>query len=376
MKIFLAGGGTGGHFTPLMAVADALNVIAEQEKIAKMDLVFISDSPYDSNLLLQKGVRFKKIYAGKIRRYFSLLNIVDFFKTIAGLFKAIWSIYLDFPDVIFSKGGYASFPVVFAARIFGIPLIVHESDVVPGRVNKWSGKFAKRIAVSFPRAAKYFPKEKTALTGIPIRRELLTPAGKSGAKDFYNLEEDVQTIMIIGGSQGSKRINDNFLDIVPELVKKFQIIHVTGKNNFKDVQERVSIILKDSQYKTRYHVFDFMDVTQMRMAYGAADLIVSRASATSIFEIAVSGVASILIPLPKAAQDHQKENAYAFAETGACDVIEEFNLSPHLLQSEIEKLLSDKEKLAKMGEAAKKFAKPDAAEKIAREIITLALEHA
>jgi len=376
MRIFLAGGGTGGHFTPLMAVADALNQISEQEKIAKMDLVFISDAPYDENLLLQKGIRFKKIYAGKVRRYFSLLNITDFFKTIAGLFKALWNIYLDFPDVIFSKGGYASFPVVFTARIFGIPLIIHESDTVPGKVNKWSGKFAKRIAISFPQSAKYFPKEKIAMTGIPVRKELLTPASKSGAKDFFNLEEGIQTVMIISGSQGSKSINNNFLEIIPELLKNFQIIHITGKNNFKDVESAVSVIIKDSQYKTRYHIFDFMDVTQLRMAYGAADLVVSRASGTCIFEIAASGLPSILIPLPKAAQDHQKENAYVFAETGACDVIEEHNLSPHILQSEIEKLLTNKERLLRMAEAAKNFAKPDAAEKIAREIIILALEHA
>ena len=255
MKIFLAGGGTGGHFFPLMAVVDALSAIAEQEKIVKMDLVFISDSPYDSNILLQKGIRFKKIYAGKIRRYFSLLNITDVFKTGIGLLKALWSIYLDFPDVIFSKGGYASFPTIFAARIFGIPLIIHESDAVPGRVNKWSGKFAKRIAISFPQVAKYFPKEKIALTGIPIRKELLMPAAKSSAKEFLNLEENIQTIMVIGGSQGSKRINDNFLDIVPELVKKYQIIHQTGKNNIKEVEGRISIILEKSPYKSRYPCF-------------------------------------------------------------------------------------------------------------------------
>lgn len=375
MKIFLAGGGTGGHFYPLVAVADALHAIAEQEKIVKIDLVFISDSPYDSNLLLQKGVRFKKIYAGKIRRYFSFLNIVDIFKTLFGLFKALWSIYLDFPDVIFSKGGYASFPTVFAARIFGIPLIIHESDAVPGRVNKWSAKFAKRIAISFLQVAKYFPKEKIALTGIPIRRELLTPAGKLGAKEFLNLEENIQTIMVIGGSQGSKRINDNFLDIVPELVKKYQIIHITGKNNIKEVEERISVLLEKSPYKSRYHVFDFLDISRIRMAYGAADLVVSRAAATSIFEISASGAPSILIPLSKAAQDHQKENAYAFAAKGAADVIEEHNFSPHLLQSEIERLLASKDKLKEMSEAAKKFSKSDAAEKIAREIITLALSH-
>jgi len=376
MKIFLAGGGTGGHWTPLMAVADALNVIAEQEKIAKMDLAFISDSPYDEQLLLQKGIRFKKIYAGKVRRYFSFLNFIDFFKTLVGLLKALFSVYLDFPDVIFSKGGYASFPAVFAARVLGIPLIIHESDIIPGKVNKWSAKFAKRIAISFPSAAQYFPEEKTALTGIPIRKELLTPAGKPGAKEFFGLEWDPQTIMVIGGSQGCKKINDIFLDIVPELAKKYQIIHVTGKKNIDEVNARISILLDKSPYKSRYHVFDFLDVTQMRMAYGAADLAVSRASATSIFEIAVSGLPSILVPLPKAAQNHQKENAYAYAAANAADVIEEPNLTPHLLQSEIEKLLEDKDKLKTMSEGAKKFAKPDAAEKIAREIITLALEHA
>ncbi len=375
MKIFLAGGGTGGHFYPLMAVVDALSAIAEQEKIVKMDLVFISESPYDSNLLLQKGIRFKKIYAGKIRRYFSLLNIVDIFKTFIGLIKAIWNIYLDFPDVVFSKGGYASFPTVFAAWLFRIPLIIHESDAVPGIINKWSAKFAKRIAISFPQVAKYFPSQKIALTGVPIRKELLTPAAKSSAKEFLNLEENVQTIMVIGGSQGSKRINDNFLDVISELVKNYQIIHLAGKNNIQGVQERTAVLLDKSPYKSRYHVFDFFDVTQIRMAYGAADLVVSRAAATSIFEISASGKPSILIPLSKAAQDHQKENAYAFAANGAADVIEEHNLSPHLLQSEIERLLANKDKIKEMSEAAKKFSKPDAAEKIAREIITLALEH-
>jgi UDP-N-acetylglucosamine--N-acetylmuramyl-(pentapeptide) pyrophosphoryl-undecaprenol N-acetylglucosamine transferase len=376
MKIFLAGGGTGGHFTPLMAVADALNQIAEQEKIAKMDIAFVSDSPCDEALLMQKGIRFKKIYAGKIRRYFSLLNIVDFFKTLAGLLKAVWSVYLDFPDVIFSKGGYASFPVVFAAWLFRIPLVIHESDIVPGRVNRWSGKFAKRIAISFPQSSKYFPAQKIALTGIPIRKELLVLADKIKAREFLKLEANVPVVMVIGGSQGSKTINDNLLDVVPELVKDYQIIHQAGKKNIQEVNNRVSLLLEKSPYKSRYHSFGFLDISHIRMSYGAADLVVSRASATTIFEIAASGLPSILIPLPKSAQNHQKANAYFFASLGAADVIEQQNLSPHLLQSEIEKLLANPERLKQMGESAKKFAKSDAAEKIAREIITLALEHA
>jgi len=375
MKILLAGGGTGGHFYPLMAVADALVAVAGQEKIAKLDLVFMSDSEYDKQILLQKGIRFKKVYAGKIRRYFSLLNILDMFRVGLGVLKALGSIYTDFPDVIFSKGGYASFPVVFAARIFGIPVVIHESDAVPGKVNKWAGKFAKRVAISFNEAAQYFPREKTALTGNPVRSELCNPA-KVGSREFFGLEENVPVLMVIGGSQGAVTINENILNVLPGLVKKCQIIHQTGKNNIAEVKSRAGVILEKVPEKARYHVFDFLDLAQLRAAYGAADLVVSRASGGAIFEIAVSGLPSILIPLPKAAQDHQRKNAYAFASLGACDVIEEKNLSPHVLQSEIEKLLNDKEKTAKMSEAAKKFSKPDAAEKIAREIITLALEHA
>ncbi|MBI4692212.1 MAG: undecaprenyldiphospho-muramoylpentapeptide beta-N-acetylglucosaminyltransferase [Candidatus Terrybacteria bacterium] len=375
MKILLTGGGTGGHFYPIMAVADSLNEIAKKEKIIKMDLVFMSESPYDQNLLLQKGVRFKKIYSGKVRRYFSFRNITDIFKTITGVIKAIWSIYVDFPDVIFSKGGYASFPAVFAARLFGIPLVIHESDTIPGKVNKWAGKFAKRIAVSFSQTAKYFPQGKTALTGVPARKEFFIPA-KTGAREFFNLEENTPVILTMGGSQGSKKINDNFLDILPEIVKKYQVIHQCGENNLKETQARSSILLEKSSFKSRYHIFPYLDLSALRMAYGAVDLVVSRAGAGSIFEIAASGLASILIPLANSAQDHQKENAYSYAAiTKATDVIEEHNLSPHILQSEIEILLEDKNRLKEMAENAKKFAQPEAAQKIAREIINLVLQH-
>lgn len=374
MKILLTGGGTGGHFYPIIAVADALIEVAEQEKIAKLDLVFMAGDPYDKNILLQRGIKFKKIYSGKIRRYFSLLNIIDIFKSISGAIKALWSIYTDFPDVLFSKGGYESFPVVLASRILGIPIVIHESDTVPGRVNKWAGKFAKRVAISFSETSSFFPKNKTALVGNPVRKEFFM-LSKTGAKDFFNIEEAAPTIFFIGGSQGAKIINDTLLDVLPELLKDFQIIHQCGKNNFKEVEGRASVVLENSPYKSRYHLYSFLDLSLLKMAYGASDLVVSRAGA-GLFEIAASGLPSILIPLMNSAQDHQKKNAYTYASFGACNVIEQQNLSGHLLQSEIKIMLENKEKLKQMAEAAKKFAKPDAAEKIAREIINLVLEHA
>lgn len=375
MKILFTGGGTGGHFYPIIAVADSLNSIADQEKIIKLELSFMSESPYDQGLLTQKGIQFKQIPSGKIRRYFSVFNFTDIFKTIAGVFKAGWVIYSDFPDVVFSKGGFASFPVLVAARFFGIPVIIHESDVAPGKVNKWSGKFAKRVAISFFQSAKYFPQNKTALTGNPVRRDFfLSP--RASAKDFLNLEENVPVVLVIGGSQGAKFINDIVLDALPEMVKKYQIIHQCGKLNFKESEGRSRLQLEKSPFKTRYHLFSYLDFGHLRMAYGAADLVVSRAGSGSIFEIAASGLPSILVPLPGSAQEHQRENAYAYAGTGAANIIEQQNLSAHILISEIDNLLSSPAKVRQMAEAAKKFAKPDAAQKIAREIINLALSHA
>lgn len=374
MKILLTGGGTGGHFYPVMAVANALNLIADQEKIAKMELVFMAESPYDQDALLQNGVRFKKTYSGKIRRYFSVLNVIDLFKIIPGIIKSILGMYFDFPDVVFSKGGHESFPVVFAARVLGIPVVIHESDAVPGKANSWAGKFAQRIAMSFPGASKYFSQKNIALTGNPVRKEFFVRK-KEGAKEFFGFEENIRTVFIMGGSQGAQIINDNLLDILPELLKEYQIIHQCGKNNLKDVENRISVLLGNSIHKSRYRIYDYLNFDGMRMAYGASDLIVSRAGAASIFEIAASGAPGIIIPLDGSAQDHQRENAYAYAQSGAANVIEQNNLTPHILRSEIEGLLNDKDKLQKMSEAAKKFSKPDAAEKIAQEIINLAIEH-
>ncbi|MBU3925685.1 undecaprenyldiphospho-muramoylpentapeptide beta-N-acetylglucosaminyltransferase [Patescibacteria group bacterium] len=375
MKIMFTGGGTGGHFYPIIAVADALNKLVQEKKIVKAEMIFASDAPYDSATLLREGIKFKKISAGKLRRYFSLLNIIDAVKIPFGVIKALWTVYINFPDVIFSKGGYASFPTVLAARILGIPLIIHESDSVPGRVNAWAGKFAKRVAISFTETTKYFPEKKVALTGNPARKSFFLSA-KEGAKEFLKLEEDLPVIFFIGGSQGAKKINDTLLDILPEMLEKYQVVHQCGKKNLKDVEYRSSIVLEKSNYKSRYHYFGFLNEVSLRMAYGSADLVVSRASSGAIFEIAASSVPSILIPLPRAAQDHQKENAYLYSKIGASEVIEEMNLKPHILFSEIDRLINNKKELKSMSESAKSFAKPEAAQKIAKEIINLVLEHA
>jgi len=373
MKILFTGGGTGGHFYPIIAVAEAINKISEQEHLLASELYYLAPEPYDEKLLFENGIEFVKIPAGKIRRYFSLMNITDFFKTIIGVLSALWKVYKIFPDVVFAKGAYASFPVLLSAKILGIPVIIHESDSVPGKTNIWAGKFAKRIAVSYSNAAQYFPEGNVALTGNPIEREMLMPQ-KSGAHEFLKLESGVPVILVMGGSQGAKNINDAVLDILPTILEKYQIIHQTGEKNFDEVNKLASVILQDSAVKDRYRTYPYLNNLAKKMSAGISELVISRAGST-IFEIANWGIPSIIIPISKSNGDHQKKNAFIYAKAGGCVVIEERNLSTNLILSEIDRLMTDKEGRDAMSKAAKAFAKTDAAEKIAREVLKLALAH-
>ncbi|MEK7652360.1 MAG: undecaprenyldiphospho-muramoylpentapeptide beta-N-acetylglucosaminyltransferase [Patescibacteria group bacterium] len=373
MKIVFTGGGTGGHFYPIIAVAEEIREIVKDENLLEPDLFFLAPDVYDKRALFELGIEYKKISAGKLRRYFSLMNFFDLFKTGWGIVKSVFVVFNIFPDVIFSKGGYGSFPVILASKIFKIPLIIHESDSVPGKVNMWAGKFAKKIAISYPEASNYFPKEKVALTGNPIRKELLKPS-KTGAEEFLKLEKDVPVIFIIGGSLGSQTINNVIIDSLPKLVEKYQIIHQTGEKNFADVKNLADIELKNSKYKNRYKPFSYLNTIAMKMSAGVADLIISRAGST-IFQIAVWGVPSIIIPITNSNGDHQRKNAFNYASSGSAIVIEENNLSDDILISQVEEIMGNETKRNNMINATKSFAKTDSAKIIAKELIRIALEH-
>lgn len=384
MKILLTGGGTGGHFYPLIAVAREIIKITREKRIIEPKLIYASDTPYDEKLLFQENIKFFKLPAGKMRRYFSLMNFIDPFKTLIGVVIAVFRLYFEMPDVIFSKGGYASVPALVAAKIFKIPLVIHESDSVPGKSSMFAKNFAGRIAISFAETAEFFQKEKVALTGNPIRREVIG-GNFYEAEDLFKLEFQSKensdskfnppVLLIIGGSQGAQKINNVVLDALPDIVKEYQIIHQCGKKNFDEIKKISEMILKDDKNKSRYHLYSSLNENELRNASFAADLVVSRAGASSIFEIAAWGRPSILIPLEGSAQDHQKKNAWGYAASGACEVVEEENLAPHILVSEINNIIKNPEKRQKMREEALKFSRLDAAESIANEVINLALEH-
>ncbi len=377
MKILFTGGGTGGHFYPIIAIAQEIRRLATVEKLVEPELFFMSDEPYNQQVLFENKIKFIQASAGKLRRDNSLLsifkNFFGLFSTLFGSISALFKIFTIYPDVVVGKGGYASFPALLAAKILYIPVVIHESDSHPGRVNLWAGKFAVRIALSYPAAVKYFSLERTAVTGNPLRQEIMTPV-KTGAHEFLHLERGIPIIFIVGGSLGSMKINEVVLDILPKLIAKYQIIHQVGKNNFDEINKRADFLLKNNPLANRYRIFDYLNSSSLRMTAGVSSLIITRAG-SSLFEIANWGLPAIVIPIPEEISHDQRTNAFTYARSGGAIVIEEKNLTPSIIVSEIDRIMSDEKLRAEMIKGAKSFARPEATELIAQEILKIALCH-
>ncbi|MFH1582662.1 MAG: undecaprenyldiphospho-muramoylpentapeptide beta-N-acetylglucosaminyltransferase [bacterium] len=369
MKILFTGGGSGGHITPLIAITRELRRLHPKEDLK---LFFLGPKDeFSSVLLSQEGIKVKSVLSGKIRRYGKwktfFKNFADVvFKIPIGVIQSFFIIFFISPDIVFSRGGFGSIPVVIAARILFIPVFLHESDVVPGMANRFLNKFAKEIFVSFPKT-EFFPLNKITLTGNPIRTELLT-GNRETAKQIFGLKSGKPIILILGGSQGSQRINDKILEALPNLLDNFEVIHQSGYNNFKAVKsEALAIIGKEKE--NLYHPFPFLKEPELKQAYAAADLIISRSGSGGIFEIAAIGKPSILIPLPESAQNHQIMNSYAYTQKGSGIVMEENNFTSNFFLEKLKFLFSNPKELEKMSEAARGFARPNAAKTIANYLI-------
>jgi len=368
MRIIFTGGGSGGHIFPIIAI------VREIKKI-RPDFRFYYIGPKDEStvfLLSREGIKVKTILAGKIRRYggpkaFSQ-NLIDILKIPIGFLQSFFYIFFLFPDLIFSKGGYGSLSVSILGWIFQVPIILHESDIAPGFTNKLISKFALEIFVSFPvKETTYFSPKKIISVGDPIRKEILAGDAQE-AKKLFRLVEGKPTILILGGSQGAQRINDLILDILPQMLSNFQIIHQTGSKNFQEVEAEAKAMVKPP-FEKYYHPFPFLNETELKHALKICDIVVSRAGSGSIFEVAACGKPSILIPLPEAAQNHQIKNAYLCQKLGACIVIEEENLTPGFFFEKLKYLLSKQDQLKEMSEKAKEFSQPRAAEIIAKYLV-------
>ncbi len=367
MKIVITGAG-GGHFYPLIAVAERIRKEIFIQKLIQPELYFFSDKPYDEESLFNLDCKFIETPAGKLRMYPSLENLTDIFKTIKGCFVALIKLYAIYPDVVFAKGGYASFPTLLAARILSIPVVVHESDTVPGRTTKWAGKFATRVALSYPEAAPFYPASKIALTGQPIRDMLLPPGGYE--KKY--IKKDRPVILVFGGSQGSQVVNSAVLEALPVLLNTYDIVHQTGTENLEEVSKISKHLLVNHEFKDRYFVEGFLDVA---LFYPKVDLVITRAG-SSMFEMVLWRIPMIVVPIPETISRDQKSNAYAMASHGVATVLEENNLGSHMLISVVSKILDDEVEYNSMIKNAHLFDDSrDAASTIARELVRICLSH-
>jgi len=371
MRIILTGGGTGGHIFPLIAVAGKLKTLARERGVEDINFLYVGPR-FDEiveEIFKHEGIEHKYILASKIRRYATPLHLVDLFKFPFSLIQALWILFWNMPDAVFSKGGYGSFPVMLASFIFMVPSrVIHESDSVPGLANRLAARFAKRIGVAFPGAALKFPVEKTAVVGLPVRDDLCGQDHKK-ARLFFDIQSDRKVVLVTGGSLGAKRINDVVAKALPHLLAKYEVIHLTGARNFDSVKNETEAFAK-TPLGLYYHSYPFL-TEEMKFAFTLADLVVARASATTLFEIASCRKPSILIPLPGSAQDHQRKNAYEYAKTGATIVMEEENATPNLLYSTIVSILDDSAAAEKMSSNAAVFPVKNSSEIIAKEILKL-----
>lgn len=359
-RILLTGGGSGGHIFPLVAVLEEIKRLATKET----EIYYIGPNHELNEEFKKRGIKVYEVASAKLRRYFDPRNFIDIPKFFIAFLQALFRLYFLMPDLVFSKGGTSALPVVLAARFYFIPVIIHESDAVPGLTNRFSARLAEKIFVSFRAAAKYFPEKKTGLSGNPIRTEMLInrPVSGEAAKAKLGLKADEPLVIFLGGSQGAERLNNFVFVNFQKLVSFTQIFHQVGNSGFNEAEE-----LKKSNLRYRY--IGTSGAEELKLALAAADIVVSRAGSGAIFEIASFGKPAILVPLPESASDHQRVNAYEYARNGAAVVIEENNLSLGIVKSEIEKILKNPAMREKMSQAAREFAKTEAADIIAKFVL-------
>jgi len=355
-KYIISGGGTGGHIFPAIAIANAL-----QKRDATADILFIgAKGKMEMEKVPAAGYKIKALNIQGLQRKLTLKNLVFPFKLLASLSKAR-KILKDFkPDVVIGVGGYASGPSLRIATKKRIPTLIQEQNSYPGITNKILASRVNTICVAYPNMEKFFPKEKIVLTGNPIRKEIIeSTIQKQEALAFFNLKKNKDVVLIIGGSLGARTLNESLLNNLEEIQKTdIQIIWQCGKYYYDELKELV---------KDKESVLLKAFITRMDMAYAAADVVVSRAGALSISELSALGKATIFVPSPNVAEDHQTKNAKVLVNNNAALLVEDKNAKEKLVE-QIVQLIKNKEKIKELEINAKKMAYLNSADNIADEI--------
>ena len=354
MRILLAGGGSGGSTAPLLAVAEVL-----RNRRPDVDFLYVGSETGPERALVERaGIRYVSIKTGKLRRYWSLDNFVDLFRLPIGFLQS-FRIVRDFhPAAICTAGGFICVPPAIAGWLLRAPVLVHQQDVEPGLANRIMSPFARRITVTFEDSKDFFPPGKTKLTGNPVRPEILAGSVEN-ARRFFKLQDNLPTVLVTGGGTGALGLNRLVARAVPGLIEFCQLIHLCGQG------KEMSVDVADERYKQ----YEFL-VAEMRDALAVADVVVSRAGLSTLTELGALGKPSILVPMPGS---HQLHNARAFVDAGAAVMLDELSTSPENVISTVRELLYDSQRRSAISAQARQMVKLDAAERIADELLEIAL---
>ncbi|MFW5753951.1 MAG: undecaprenyldiphospho-muramoylpentapeptide beta-N-acetylglucosaminyltransferase [Marinilabiliaceae bacterium] len=362
MKILISGGGTGGHVFPAIAIADAL-----KKRDPDVAILFAgANGRMEMERVPAAGYEIVGLPVAGFQRKLTFKNVTFFFKLAASMLKARRLVRSFQPDVAVGVGGYASGPVLRAAASQGIPTILQEQNSYPGVTNKILARKARRICVAYPGMERFFPSEKIVLTGNPVRQNLLAGVDRAMACQELGLDEKKQTVLVVGGSLGARSINNGIANDIEQIRKRtdVQFLWQCGKYYFDEMKQLL-------QGKNVSNIVLVPFISRMDMAYDVADVVISRAGACTISELALLGKASVLVPSPNVAEDHQTKNAMSLVKEGAALMIPDHETPGRLVRDALE-LLDDEAYRKQLEEKVRLFAHPDSAEKIAEEIEKLA----
>ena len=370
MRILISGGGTGGHIYPALAVARELRERYDAE------LLYIGDlHGLETEIVPQAGIPFAGISAGKLRRYLSPRTLTDLGRIPIGMSQALRHVGRFRPHAAFTSGGYVSVPAGMAARARGVPLVMHQQDVSPNLANRLLTPVATRISVSFHDSLRFFPKSRTALAGNPVREEILAAAGHESAeyKPRFGFDPALPVVLVTGGSQGARHLNQVVVEALPELLPHCQVLHVSGTLTHEATataaEERLRTL---PELRGRYRLYAYLN-EEMPAALGACDVALCRSGAATLAELAALGRASVLVPLPPGfSGSPQAVNAAMFQAAGAADMLLDRDLTAQSLAAMLAPLLADTAHRAIMASAARTLARPHAAATLADTVAALA----
>ena len=370
MRILISGGGTGGHIYPALAVASELRDRYGAE------LLYIGDeNGLETRIVPDAGFRFVGISAGKLRRYLSLRTFSDLARVPVGMRQAYRVVRRFRPDAAFTSGGYVSVPAGMAARLARAPLVMHQQDVPPNLANRLLNPFATRVTISFAASQRYFPPDKTILIGNPVREEVLRAArlDPMRARKGFGLKSALPIVLVTGGSQGARRLNQVVAATLPYLLQRCQVLHVSGELTYEATQAQAALALADTpDLRERYALFPYLK-DSMPQALAACDIALCRSGAATLAELSIIGRPSVLVPLPPGfTGSPQAVNAAMFEQAGAAVTIRDRDLTPRRALELLEPLLGDANRRVQMSVAARKLGRPTAASDLADLVAGLA----